>query len=181
MKNRKQPVLKVIAGHRKPPTAGRSADWGPGTRFRAAVRVAEPIPSPAQPDQRASVDITTLFASWEVLQILLRRATLPDDVTDRFVDRSREIIMAIGRIAAADWSDVVLKLALYRQELRAGPGEECDALLASALQDCEPIFRRGEHLDAVPTVLGLAAAAAREHRPGSAPEHPIVSDTSHTR
>lgn len=172
MENAKRPALKIVAGHRKQAALGRGIDRTFATRPRGTARIAEQAPSSTTPDHLASLDIPSLFEAWNALQTMLRRATLPDSITDRFVDRARDIMVAMAAQAARDWSDIVLKLALYRRELAAGPSEDCDALLASALEDCAPIFRRGEHLDDVEVILGLAAATAREHRRELPPEQP---------
>ena len=177
----KRPALKIVAGHRKQAALTRGSDRAFATRLRGTARIAGQAPSPATPDHLASLDIPSLFEAWTALQTLLRRATLPDGVTDRFVDRARDIMVAMTGQAAADWSDIMLKLALYRRELAAGPSEDCDALLASALEDCAPIFRRGEHRDGVEVILGLAAAAAREHRRPLPLEQPIFHVPSDPR
>jgi hypothetical protein len=125
--------------------------------------------------------VATLFKAWDVIQDMLSDPTLSDDENDTLVDQSRQLILALTHAPATGLVDVLLKLEAYGREVEAGPCEECDALLASAMHDRVLILGRLEqgHKPGLRERSGLAAIARDEHRPPHfrpAQQHETVDD-----
>ena len=86
--------------------------------------------------------IKTLFQTWNSLKEQLIDPHLPEDDMDRLVDQSMQVIQAMAHTPSSGLLDVVLKLEIYGHEVEAGPCDECDALLGSALRDRVAILAR---------------------------------------
>jgi hypothetical protein len=117
------------------------------------------------------MSVTTLFHTWNALRRMLINAHLSDDDMDRFVDRSMHVIHAMTRTSSTGLLEVQLKLETYRREVEAGPCDECDALLASALQDRVAILSRFGQ-------MGRPVGEMAAHRSADPQECPVQDDVA---
>ena len=79
--------------------------------------------------------IKSLFQTWNRMKEMLIDPHLPDDAADMLADQSMQVIQAMSQTPSTGLMDVLLKLETYGREVEAGPCDECDALLGSALRD----------------------------------------------
>jgi hypothetical protein len=107
--------------------------------------------------------VKALFETWTALKDILTDPNLSEDHSDALVNQSMQLIVAMTDTPSNGMTDVLLKLETYGREVEAGPCDECDALLGSALQDRAIIFeqryRSGQE------GRGLAVIDRGEHRP----------------
>ena len=120
-------------------------------------------------DPRMSV--RTLFQTWNSLKEMLIDPHLSDDDMDRLVDQSMLVIQAMTQTPSAGMMEVQLKLEAYGREVEAGPCDECDALLRSALLDRIAILSRLGHMGCLDSERG-------EHRSAEPQECPDQDDVS---
>ena len=86
--------------------------------------------------------IKARYETWTALKDILADPDLSEEHSDVLVNRSMQIIQAMTDTPSAGMMDVMLKLETYGREVEAGPCEECDALLESALSDRAILFSR---------------------------------------
>jgi hypothetical protein len=93
------------------------------------------------------MSVRTLFQTWTALKRMLINPHLSDEDMDRLVDQSTQVIQAMTHTPSTGLMEVQLKLEAYGNEVEAGPCDECDALLESALQDRIAILNRLSHME----------------------------------